>query len=249
MATYVSARLDIAKSSARDDPRATRALDRAASPNHTLQRYAQGIDVTRRDEHRIDPVGGDVAVAVEGARDDGGARRHRLDQHDPERFSVQRRGAEHGGAPHPGHLVGVGDAAEPVEAIVTAEFDPEPIRVRSGRLRSSTRRRSSVRRRARSSTSSPLRSSWRPRKKIAGRSCRRGGVDLISVVFDAIEQHLVVAAEVSLHQGQRVLRDDDLVIDAVQQAPQHRSESPIASTTDRRRGMCRPSAPCAASPW
>ena len=93
MATYSAAREPIEKSAARSCPRRPR-LGQCAVAEHLAERGSQGADVAGFDEHRVDTVGGHVAVAVDAARHDG-TPVDRLDQHDAERLAVQRRRAEH----------------------------------------------------------------------------------------------------------------------------------------------------------
>ena len=66
-----------------------------------------------------------LAVAVERRRHDHGAGGHRLEQHDAERLAVQRRGAEHVGAPHARGLLVVAQPAQPLDAGVAAVAGPQ----------------------------------------------------------------------------------------------------------------------------
>ena len=162
----------IENSSARSLPcSTTSALARRRSRSTRSSAAGQRDGVAGLDEQRVDAVGGDVAVAVERAGDHRRARRHRLDQHDAERLAVQRRCAERPTPPR--RRANFSALVDRDPATRSAASPPYSIRSRSVSAR---RRRPSTTRRRRAGASpgaappSPLRSSWRPRKKIAGRS-------------------------------------------------------------------------------
>ena len=100
------------------------------------QRVGERCRIARLDEERIDAVGRHVPVPVERTGHDRRARRHRLDQHHPERFAVQRRRTEHVRRSQPGELLVVGDPTEPLESGVARPSSRSVPRCRGRRCRS-----------------------------------------------------------------------------------------------------------------
>ena len=79
-------------------PRAASASRRRRIEREVAQHLGQRGRVAARDEHAVDPVGDDVAVAGDVRRDDRRARRERLRQHHAEALAAERRRAQHVGA-------------------------------------------------------------------------------------------------------------------------------------------------------
>ena len=134
---------------------------------------AEGVGLAGRHQPGVDAVGGDVAVAVDVGGHDRRAGGHRLEQHDAEGLTPQRRRAEDVGAAPCGaasrrrrparatRCGGRGARGRSVVGVGPVAGDPEPD---SAGSRSTAPRR----------TSRPLRGSWRPTKKTVGPSVGHG---------------------------------------------------------------------------
>ena len=212
-------------------------------------RRGQRLDVTRLGEQGVDAVGGDVAVAVDAAGDDRRAGRHRLDQHDTERLAVQGRGAEHRRPPQAGELLGVADPPEPRDALVVGRARRAAGGPSGPSLAIHSRVVAGSDRNASSSTARPLRSSWRPQKKIVGLTVGVGGGRRDAVDLHAVEQDVVVpGAQEPLDELQGVLGHHHLAVDAPGEPAQRTGRGSGSSGCARRRGTCRRSVPGASAP-
>ena len=153
----------------------------------------QRVGVAGLDEQGVDAVGGDVAVAVEAAGDDRRAGRHRLDQHDAERLAVQRRRAEHVGAPQAGELLGVADPPEPRDARVVGVLRPQPRGV--GPVAGDPQRDvgAAALRTPRAARRGPCAPRGGRRRRSSGCSSASAASTAIVVDLDAVEEDVVLA--------------------------------------------------------
>ena len=150
--------------------RAHQLLGEAGLVQDPAQAAAERLGVTGRAEQRLAAGSGHVAVAGQVGGHDRRARGHGLEQHDAEGLPAQRGGAEHVGAPHPGGLLVVADAAQPLDPRSSAVRRPQLRRLRALRGDPHGHVLAAAWPTASSSWARPLRGSWRPRKKIVGRS-------------------------------------------------------------------------------
>ena len=230
MATYSATSLVIEKSSARSGPGGAEPLGESPVGERSGEGAGQRRGVVRLDEQGVDSVGGDVAVAVEGTGDDRRLGRHRLDQHDAERLPMQRRRAEHGGAAQPAELLRVVDPSEPGDPGVAGEASaegcpvgtvaPDPQPGVGGQLGERLEEHGEP---------LALLVTAAEEDRRTGRLHRRRGGDGRDV--DAVEEHpdpVCVLREVRGDELLGVLGDDDLDVDAAQQAIEHRLEHSIA---------------------
>ena len=227
---------DARTQSARSSSARTRRARRPGPPGR--RGHQQGVDAGR----------GHVAVAGEVGRHDRRAGGHRLEQHDAEGLAAERRRAEHRRAPQAGRPSRLGDASEPLDPRIAGVAWPAASPCRARRSRPTAGRRPGARCRASSSTSRPLRGSWRPQKKIVGPSRLARLAAPVAVDLDAVEQHLVGAAHVALGQRRGVGRHGAAQVEVPGQPAHERAAATGSPRCRRRRGTCRRWAPGARSP-
>ena len=179
MATYSATSLVIEKSSARAAPAARSRSASARSVSTRASALASAVGIAGLDEQGVDAVGGDVAVAVE-------ARWRRRSSRRPSPRSARRRRTRR---------AATGRRTPRRRAAGRTSRRRRSVRAtRSGRRRRSAARKAgpsgpslAIHSRASagslanasSSTASPLRSSWRPQKKIVGPVACTGGAAAI----------------------------------------------------------------------
>ena len=198
---------------------------------HPLERRRQRRRVAGLDEQRVDTVGGDVAVAVERAGDHRACR-------PPSPRSGRRRTTRRAATARRRPTPPAGGPTSRPRRCGPATRSARRRRARSaaGRCRARRRRPSTTRRgRAAASPGAAPPAPCAPRGGRGRRSpgARRGsgagGPDRSRL--DAVEQHgelVVLAAEVALHERERVLRHDDPLVEPVEQPSQHRRQQAIA---------------------
>ncbi len=204
---------------------------------HAAQRVGERRGIAGRHHQAVDTRPGDPQVAGELGGDDRRVGRHRLEQHDPERLAAQRRGAEHRGTLQAGDLLVVGDAPEPLDPAIAGELVLQSLGLGAVGGHPAARRRRGARPAPASRTSRPLRSSWRPQKKIVGPSLFSGSAAAIGLELDAVEHHRVVAAQVAVGELLRVGGHHAAHLDAAGQpahdAVQHPVRAAVAGGVER----------------
>ena len=187
-------------------PRAARRPARRRRPPGTSQASTVGA--------------GHVAVAGQVAGHDRRAGGHRLEQHDAERLAAERRRAEHVGAAQPGDLLVVADAPEPLDAGVAGVLGLEPAGVGAVAGDPAAGSSGAATPSPRAARRGPCGARGGRRRRSSGRRASAGrpgeAVDL-----DAVEQQLVVAAEVALGQVAGVVGHRAAHVDAARRS--HRS--------------------------
>ena len=208
---------------------------------HPTKGVGQRVYVAWLDQHCVDVVGRDVAVTVEAAGHDRGLGCHRLDQHDPERLTVQRRRAEHIGAAQPGHLVGVGQPTEPLDSSVIGKLGMQSSGIGSGAAHPQSYLRTELAHCSKQNAQTfallvaTTEENGRTRRRLS--RCGAVGVELDTVVED-----VVVAADVTLHELGRVFRHRNCIGDVVRSELDHRPQVLVAGTVaggvERRDNRC-----------